>query len=170
LGNRAVLERAGIAGATELDWWQSESLGGGAEVACVPARHFSGRSLSDRDRALWCGYVIKAPSGVVYFAGDTAAGEHFGQVRERYGPPRLALLPIGAYLPRWFMRPVHVSPEESVAAHETLGARVSVAIHFGTFQLADDGETEAVEELRRLLATRPADFWVLDFGEGRDVP
>lgn len=169
LGNGPVLERAGIPGAVELDWWQSFSLGG-VEVVSVPARHFSGRSLRDRDRALWCGYVVKSPSGAVYFAGDTAAGPHFEQVRDRFGPLRLALLPIGAYLPRWFMKPVHVSPDEAVAAHETLRPRASVAIHFGTFPLADDGETQAVEDLKRVLSTRPADFWVLDFGEGRDVP
>lgn len=170
LGNAPVLERAGVGAATELDWWQSAALGGGVEVVGVPAQHFSGRSLRDRNRALWCGYVIKGPSGVVYFAGDTAAAPHFGQIRGRFGPPRLALLPIGAYLPRWFMRAVHVSPDEAVAAHDALGAKTSVGIHFGTFPLADDGETEAVETLRRALPAGREDFRVLDFGEGRDVP
>jgi L-ascorbate metabolism protein UlaG (beta-lactamase superfamily) len=169
LGNGALLESEGVAGATELDWWQDTHVGGGVRVVCVPARHFSGRGLSDRDRTLWCGYVVGGPSGAVYFAGDTAAGPHFAEVRERFGRVRLALLPIGAFLPRWFMRPVHVSPEESVAAHETLGARASVAIHFGTFPLGDDGETEAVEGLERALTGRgvsPEEFRVLDFGEG----
>lgn len=169
LGNGALLESEGVVGATELDWWQDISVGEGVRVLCVPARHFSGRGLSDRDRTLWSGYVIEGPSGAVYFAGDTAAGPHFAQVRERFASVRLALLPIGAFLPRWFMRPIHVSPEEAVEAHETLGARTSVAIHFGTFPLGDDGETEAVEGLGRALKERgvpPEEFRVPGFGEG----
>jgi L-ascorbate metabolism protein UlaG (beta-lactamase superfamily) len=74
----------------------------------------------------------------VYFAGDTSFGSHFAQIREKFGAPQLALLPIGAYEPRWFMSPVHMSPEEAVRAHEILGAKTSIAIHHGTFQLADD--------------------------------
>lgn len=173
LGNAALLASRGIRVAAELDWWQGVGLTRGVRVVSVPTRHFSGRGLSDRDRTLWCGYVIEGPSGAVYFAGDTAAGPHFAEVRERFGRVRLALLPVGAYLPRWFMRPVHVSPEEAVEAHLTLGARTSVAIHFGTFPLGDDGETEAVEALGRALAARgvsPEKFRVPDFGEGFDVP
>jgi L-ascorbate metabolism protein UlaG (beta-lactamase superfamily) len=173
LGNGALLESEGVEGATELDWWQDTNVGEGVRAVCVPAKHFSGRGLRDRDRTLWCGYVIEGPSGAVYFAGDTAAGSHFAEVRERFGGVRLALLPIGAFLPRWFMRPVHVSPEEAVAAHETLGAVTSVAIHFGTFPLGDDGETEAVEGLGRALTNRgvsPEEFRVPDFGVGFDAP
>jgi L-ascorbate metabolism protein UlaG (beta-lactamase superfamily) len=173
LGNAALLASRGILVSAELDWWQGFGVGEGARVVCVPTRHFSGRGLRDGDRTLWCGYVVEGSSGAVYFAGDTAAGPHFAQVRERFGRVRLALLPIGAYLPRWFMRPVHVSPGEAVEAHETLGAGASVAIHFGTFPLGDDGETEAVDELRRALTERgvpPEEFRVLDFGEGFDVP
>lgn len=173
LGVGALLESEGVEGATELDWRQEENVAAGVRVVCVPAKHFSGRGLRDRDRTLWCGYVVEGPSGAVYFAGDTASGPHFAEVRERFGRVRLALLPIGAFLPRWFMRPVHVSPEEAVAAHETLGASTSVAIHFGTFPLGDDGETEAVEGLERGLTDRgvsPEEFRVLDFGEGFDVP
>jgi L-ascorbate metabolism protein UlaG (beta-lactamase superfamily) len=172
LGNGALLASRGIDAAAELDWWQGFNIDEGVRVVCVPARHFSGRGLRDRDRTLWCGYVVEGPSGAVYFAGDTAAGPHFAEVRERFGRVRLAL-PIGAFLPRWFMSPVHVSPEEAVEAHETLGAHASVAIHFGTFPLGDDGETEAVEDLRRALAERevsPEEFRVLDFGERFDVP
>ena len=101
--------------------------------------HFSARGLFDRNRTLWCGYVIESADRIVYFAGDTAFGDHFAQIRERFGAPRLALLPIGAYEPRWFMSPVHMAPEEAVRAHQILGAQTSIAIHHGTFQLADDG-------------------------------
>jgi L-ascorbate metabolism protein UlaG (beta-lactamase superfamily) len=109
----------------------------------------------------------------VYFAGDTGFGRHFEQVAQHFGPPRLALLPIGAHLPRWFMAPVHVSPAEAVAAHQVLGARASMAIHFGTFPLADDAMDRPLKELRAALAeTGEAGqrFWVLECGEGRDVP
>jgi len=173
LGNRALLESKGVRGVVELDWWQGFQPADDLQIVCVPAKHFSGRGLSDRDRTLWCGYVIQGSSGTTYFAGDTAMGPHFGEIRDRYGPIRLALLPIGAFLPRWFMAPVHVSPEEAVEAHQILDAGTSVAIHFGTFALGDDGEREAVEELYRALENAGEQrerFWVLDFGEGRDVP
>ena len=150
LGVASFLVRNGIHGATELDWWQSE---GG--ITCLPARHFSARGLTDRNRTLWCGYWIPTLAGNVYFAADTAFGPHFEQIRTRLGPPRLALLPIGAYKPEWFMQPVHMSPPQAVEAHRLLGAERSLAIHWGTFQLADDSRLEPADELRRALAKNP---------------
>ena len=173
LGNQALLNSAGISGSVELDWWQDVEVGDGVKVTCVPSKHFSGRGLSDADATLWCGYVVEGPSGRVYFAADTAPGSHFHEIKERFGPLRLALLPIGAYLPRWFMQPVHLSPEESVEAHKILEAGVSLAIHFGTFALGDDGEFEPVAKLRETLIKEEQyapRFWVLETGEGRDVP
>jgi L-ascorbate metabolism protein UlaG (beta-lactamase superfamily) len=82
---------------------------------------------------------IEFPERLVYFADDTAFGSHSAQIREEFGSPQLALLPIGAYEPRWFISPLHMAPEEAVGAHEILGAKTSIAIHHGTFQLADDG-------------------------------
>jgi L-ascorbate metabolism protein UlaG (beta-lactamase superfamily) len=172
LGNRQLLEAEGIDRVTELDWWEHADLDERLAVHSVPAQHFSGRGLCDRDVTLWMGFVLRGPAGVVYFAGDTAVGPHFEQVRRRFGAPRLALLPIGAYLPRWFMERVHISPAEAVQAHETLAAQQSVAIHFGTFNLGDDGQHQATEELERAVRARaidPARFWVLRFGEGRNV-
>ena len=100
---------------------------------------------------------------IVYFAGDTGFGDHFAQIRERFGAPRLALLPIGAYEPRWFMAPVHMAPDEAVRAHEILAAKTSIAIHHGTFQLADEGIDKPK---KRLKACAPGDsFLVLDNGE-----
>jgi L-ascorbate metabolism protein UlaG (beta-lactamase superfamily) len=131
----------------ELDWGESLPLMQ-ARIHCVPAVHFSARGLSDRNRTLWCGYVVETAQRIVYFAGDTAFGDHFAAIRERFGPPRLALLPIGAYLPRWFMSPVHISPDDAVRAHEILGAETSLAIHFGTFQLGDDAIDTPKERLR----------------------
>jgi L-ascorbate metabolism protein UlaG (beta-lactamase superfamily) len=140
----------------------------GFTIHCVPALHFSSRRLYDRNRTLWCGYVIESQERFVYFAGDTAFGPHFAQIRERFGSPELALLPIGAYLPRWFMSPVHMAPEEAVRAHEILGAGTSIAIHHGTFQLADDG----IDTPRRQLSAlpRPESFRILNNGESVDIP
>ena len=157
---------------SELDWWDGFDIGSHVRVTAVPALHFSGRGLRDRNRTLWAGYVIEGPSGRVYFAGDTAYGSHFRAIGERFPQMRLALIPIGAYRPQWFMGPVHISPQDAVKAHEDLGASTSMGIHFGTFRLADDGETEPPEELQKELDTRKEShrFWTLEPGEGREVP
>ena len=146
----------------ELDWGDSLPLGE-TLIHCVPALHFSGRGFFDRNRTLWCGYVLEAAGRMVYFAGDTTFGDHFAQIRQRFGAPRLALLPIGAYQPRWFMAPVHMDPKDAVRAHKMLGAGTSIAIHHGTFQLADD----AIDTPRKLLREcDPGDsFVVLDNGQ-----
>jgi len=173
LGNAKLLRRAGISGAVELDWWQSIGLPGGVRAVSVPAQHFSNRSLSDPNVTLWTGFAFQGPSGTAFFAGDTGFGGHFAQIAARLGPIRLAMLPIGAFRPEWVMSTVHMSPADAVRAHRALGAGTSVAIHFGTFPLGDDGETEPVERLHAALDSDavPRDrFWALGFGEGRDVP
>jgi len=176
LGVRARLNNAGVSEATEsseLDWWQTVSLSPEIKITAVPARHFSGRSLRDRNRTLWCGYVIEAPSGAVYFAGDTGYGTHFREIRDRFANFRLALLPIGAFRPQWFMGPVHMSPHEAVQAHQESGAAKSIGIHFGTFSLADDGEDEPITELQRVLeasAIPVSRFVTLECGQGLEIP
>jgi len=167
LGNKRFLDRRNITVFEELDWWESASVSPEVAVTAVPARHFSGRGLFDRDRSLWSGFVVKTPSGSICFAADTGFGDHFAEIRARMGEPRLALIPIGAFRPEWFMSRVHMSPEQALEAHTQLGARTTVATHFGTFQLADDAETEAAERIARAGV---AEFWILGFGEGRDVP
>jgi L-ascorbate metabolism protein UlaG (beta-lactamase superfamily) len=146
LGLARLLKSQRIGPVDELDWGESVPSDG-ATIHSVPALHFSARGPFDRNRTLWCGYVIESPGRIVYFAGDTGFGAHFNLIRERFGPPRLALLPIGAYEPRWFMSPVHMAPEEAVQTHRILGAQTSIAIHHGTFQMAD----EALDEPRKLL-------------------
>ena len=114
---------------------------------------------------------MRGPAGSVLFAGDTGLGPHFEQIHARLGAPDVALLPIGAFRPRWFMRPIHMSPAEAVQAHLTLRAGVTVPMHYGTFPLADDGEDEPLEALRRALTeqTEPAPrFHVLAPGQGHD--
>lgn len=173
LGNAALLDAEGIDRVDELDWGDAVDLSDAVRATFVRARHFSGRGLTDRDRTLWGGFIVEGPAGPVYFAGDTGFGGHFAEIRARFGPPRLALLPIGAYRPRWFMAPVHLSPADAVRAHQVLEAHVSVAIHYGTFRLADDGQDEPAEHLSMALnaaGVSPARFWLLPEGEGRPVP
>lgn len=166
LGNRGYL--AGTGNVVEVDWWQSLPLGNTVELVAVPARHWSRRRATDYNRALWAGFYLRTPVGAVYFAGDTSMGNHFAAIRERLGAPLLAMLPIGAYKPRWFMGPVHLGPDEAVHAHRILGARHSMAIHFGTFPLADDGMDEPVSDLHAELdPTEREHFWVPENGESR---
>ncbi len=170
LGNAAYLQRANISNIRELDWWQETAVGT-VTVYAVPAQHWSRRGLFDTNRALWAGYYVTHREGAVFFAGDTGMNDHFGAVRDRLGAPDLALLPIGAYLPRWFMAPQHIDPFEAVAAHAELGARQTMAIHFGTFALGDDGQDQPVDDLTLALhdrAERTGTFWVPAQGESRD--
>jgi len=146
-GVASLLRSHRIGPVHELDWGGALPVKS-ASVHSVPALHFSARGLFDRNRTLWCGYIIATPGGAIYFAGDTAFGDHFAAIRERFGQPRLALLPIGAYEPRWFMSSVHMDPEDAVRAHRILGAQNSVAIHHGTFQLADEAIDAPLRELR----------------------
>lgn len=162
LGVARLLASRGIQPARELDWGDSLDVPG-ARIHAVPAVHFSGRSPFDRDKTLWCGYVIESAFGMTYFAADTGFGPHFGWIRERFGAPRVAFLPIGASEPRWFMSPVHMNPDEAVEAHRILGAGIGIPIHYGTFQLAD----ESIDAPRRRLqlVAAPDSFRILDNGE-----
>ena len=154
LGNTAILAKHKIANGVDLDWWQEAPISDRVNVTQVPAQHFCARGLHDRNATLWGGFVISGPSGNVYFAGDTGWGKHFGEIGERFGEIRAALLPIGAYLPRWFMKSAHISPAEAVDAHFAVRARTSIAMHYGTFRLGDDGEAEPVNDLRAALAEK----------------
>jgi len=171
LGNSALMSRHSVDGATDLDWWQSARISDRVTVTLVPAQHFCARGLSDRNATLWGGFVISGPSGHAYFAGDTGWEEHFAQIAERFGPMRVAMLPIGAYLPRWFMKPAHIAPHEAIDAHLALQARTSIAMHYGTFRLGDDGCEQPVRDLRAALAERGnPSLLIVDHGTGIDVP
>jgi len=135
-GLAGLVRRAG-GRATELDWWDSAGAGP-LRVHCVPAQHFSGRGLTDRNRRLWAGWVVEGPSRRFYHAGDSGYFSGFAEIGARLGPPHLAALPIGAYLPRKMMARVHATPEEAVQAALDLQAEQVVGMHFGTFDLADE--------------------------------
>lgn len=170
LGNRAFLQDFGLTDVQELDWWQSLEAHG-SEVTFTPARHWSGRGgRGTRNHTLWGGFNIRAAGAQVFFAGDTGYGRHFSEVRRRLGSPDIALLPIGAYEPRWFMGPHHMNPEDSMQAHIDLAPRISIGTHFGCFKLTDEGIDDPVTEMTAARARHgisARSFSVLETGETR---
>lgn len=157
LGNDAIVRRA-IPKATIVvgDWWQGDDLSDEVAVTIVPAQHWSARGLGDRRMALWCGFVVQAGPHSVYFAGDTGYGDGriFREMRQRLGPVDVALLPIGAYAPRWFMGAFHTDPDDAVRAMLDLEARQAVGIHWGVFRMSDEGRDEPRAALAEALALR----------------
>ena len=163
--------RIGRLDAREFDWWNSSDLLE-TKITCVPAQHFSSRTLWDRNRTLWCGWIIKRGGTTVYFAGDTGYCPVFSEIGKRYGPIDLAIIPIGAYAPRWFMKPMHVNPEEAVQIHADVGSRKSVACHWGTFCLTDEPMSEPPVRLRaamRSAGLREEDFLIPRIGESVSI-
>lgn len=172
LGVGARLTPLGVARVAELDWWEA-TRAGPATVTCTPAQHFSGRGLGDRDTTLWGGFVVEAAGWRVCFAGDTGLHPEFGEIARRLGPFDLALVPIGAYEPRWFMRPVHMDPDDAVTAALALDAAVTVGIHWGTFRLTDEPMDEPPRRAVGAWAARARpgrELWILRHGETRVVP
>jgi N-acyl-phosphatidylethanolamine-hydrolysing phospholipase D len=187
LGVAARLRARGAARVTELDWW-GEAVVGGVRATCVPAQHFSGRTPFDRDATLWCGWALRAADGAAgaaraaWFVGDTGHHPEFAAVARRAGPFDLVLMPVGAYEPRWFMRPVHLNPEDAVAAYRELAAAQAAAhgraaplmagMHWGTFRLTDEPMDEPPRRTARLWARAglPVErLWMPAFGETRTL-
>ncbi len=162
-GNAAILTNAGFGQVEALDWWETAQAGP-AQVTATPAAHFSRRGFGDTNRTLWAGFSLRTADGHLLFAGDSGAGPHWRAIRERLGAPDLALLPIGAYEPRWLMAPVHMDPAEAVQAHRDLGSARSVGMHFGTFQLTDEAIDAPVKALE---AAAVESFTTLGFGESQ---
>ena len=158
----------------ELTWGETMEKGG-ARIHLTPAFHWSKRSLFGANTALWGAFAIETPGGLIYFAADTGFrdGSTFRDIRSRLGAPRLSLLPIGAYEPRWFMKPQHMNPDEAADAHINLESRTSLAIHHGTVQLTDEAIDTPVTALRQALVHRKIDpkrFLVPDAGETVSIP
>ncbi len=168
-----LIRKAGLSRVSELDWWQSVRIGG-LEVVCTPARHFTQRGLTDAGKRLWGGFFLRFPKSPetpsVFFAGDTAHGAHWKEIRTRLDAPDIALLPIGAYAPRPMLRKVHTDPVEAVEAFRQLQARHGIAMHFGTFPLSQEplGEPErCLRETAEWAGLAPDAFVPLGFGETR---
>jgi L-ascorbate metabolism protein UlaG (beta-lactamase superfamily) len=172
IGVGAEIETVGFGRIVELDWWESIETGG-VEVIFVPAHHNSGRGLFSKNKSLWGGFVLKARSGMVYFAGDTAFGNFFDDLAVRFAEPDLSIFPLGNYEKRWFMKNQHMNPEESVKAHLLLRSKKSMGMHFATFlehpeQTVDAHEKDLAEALGNAGLASDA-FWIPKFGEGRYV-
>ncbi|MGA8740585.1 MAG: MBL fold metallo-hydrolase [Terracidiphilus sp.] len=173
LGNDTVIRRdAPSVNVQTGDWWQSFSLSDQVRATIVPAYHWSARNLGDRRFALWGGFILKTPAGLVYCAGDTAwqDGKIFADIRNRCGSPLVAILPIGAYEPRWFMKTQHTDPAEALQIAIDLGARHLLGVHWATFQLTDEPWDEPAKLLESAMrdrcpanlnarALRPGDIW-----------
>lgn len=176
LGNDVIMRRAvpkmRIAA---LDWHDTVDAGNGTTVHVEPTHHWSARGVGDRRMALWSSFVVAAPAGKVYFAGDTGfhGGENYRALAERHGPMRLAILPIGAYAPRWFMKSQHQDPDEAVRGMLLSRAEHAIGCHWGTFQLTDEPIDEPrqrlIEALRR-HGVEPERFRPMLPGEVWDVP
>ncbi len=179
LGVGALVQRYGAADVTQLDWWETASVGD-LEISATPARHFSARGIRDRDATLWCGWALRWAERRAFFAGDTGLHPEFAAVARRLGPFDLMMLPIGAYDPRWFMKPVHMSPEEAaeaclvMRAVQPLGHRsVMAGMHWGTFKLTDEPLNEPPVRMAAAWSRHGLpvdDLWIPAHGETREIP
>jgi L-ascorbate metabolism protein UlaG (beta-lactamase superfamily) len=172
LANAPILARNGITGAEELDWWGETTIGA-ATITYLPARHFSARGIRDRGRSLWGGFAVSTAEGAILFAGDTSYGGHLAEIGRELGPFSIGLIPIGAYEPRWFMRSVHMNPEEAVQARSDARVHTAIAMHFGTFKLTQEGIDEpalALGRARNQAGLAADDFIVPRFGQTLILP
>jgi L-ascorbate metabolism protein UlaG (beta-lactamase superfamily) len=175
LGNDTIMRGHDAAIRAEaFDWGDRVDLGGVA-VTLAPMRHWSARQVFDRNKALWAAFIVETPAGRIYHVGDSGYGDgsHFRAAAARHGPFRLAILPIGAYEPRWFMRDQHMNPEEAVRAFGDCGAELALAHHHGTFQLTNeamDAPEQALVAAREAAGLAPEKFRVLKPGETWELP
>jgi L-ascorbate metabolism protein UlaG (beta-lactamase superfamily) len=175
LGIKTLLESEGFSKIIEMDWWQEYALQSTpVKFTFVPALHTSGRSVFEENRTLWGGFVIEGSPGKIYFAGDTGYDHFLDTIKERYVNFRLTIFPVGNYEKRWFMKNQHMNPDDAVRAHRVLRSKQSVGMHFGTFlehpeQTIDAHEKDLATALKQHNVPE-SEFWILKFGEGRDVP
>lgn len=167
LGDQGLLKSQGIMNVQEFDWWENVVVRG-LTFTFTPAQHWTARGLFDRNQTLWGGWHVKGAKLRVLYTGDTGYSKDFSDIQERLGSVDLALIPIGAYEPRWFMGKHHVSPEEAVMIHRDLKASLSVGVHWGTFHIADEPLARPVQDLDEALKKQdslPGPFRVLKHGE-----
>lgn len=172
LGLLDWMQKCGCENVIELDWWEENCVPGHDSVTFVftPAQHWCKRTLLDDNRVLWGSWAVLGPWSRFFFAGDTGYCSAFEEIGRRFGPFDLAAIPIGAYEPRWFMKYQHVDPEEAVRIHIDVQTKKSVAIHWGTFALANEHYLEPPVKLSEALGRyglNSEDFFVLKHGESR---
>ncbi len=170
IGDAERLADAGVSNVKEFNWGD-EVLHGATRVVFLPAQHWSQRGIADARRALWGSWAVLGEGRRFYFAGDSGVFSGFAEIGQIHGPFDLAAVPIGAYEPAAMMRPVHLDPEEAVAAGQEVGASRLVGMHYGTFDLTDEPLAEPPQRFRAAGAAAgysPEDIWILDVGETRD--
>jgi L-ascorbate metabolism protein UlaG (beta-lactamase superfamily) len=170
-GDLGLVKKTGAQKVIEAEWWRSIDLGS-IEITFVPSRHWSMHYPWDRNESLWGGYVIRSNDGAAYHSGDTGFFDGFEEIGKRLGAIDWAMLPIGAYEPRWFMEPQHMGPEEAVEALRMLDAKRLVAMHWGTFKLTDEPAGEPPERARAAFAKANdpgKELWIFDVGETRPL-
>ena len=169
LGLKAWLAERGITRVEERDWWGRVEHRG-VSFVCTPAQHFSQRTAWDQNQRLWATWAVLGPSRRFYFTGDTGYFDQFKAIGARLGPFDLAAVAIGAYMPPEIMRSVHMTPEQAVQAAEDVGARVTLGVHWGTFDLAEEPLGEPPERMLAETTRRgmgPERAWILKIGETR---
>lgn len=167
LGVDNLLIKWGCQKVFALDWYDTHKFKN-LTIKSIPANHFSARGMFDRDKTLWCGYQVLNDQTNIYFTGDTGYSNIFPELADTLQQPDISLIPIGAYLPRWFMSPIHISPEEAVQVHRDIKSKKSIAMHFGTFPLADDNKERAIADFQKALKNKQVDsdeFLILREGE-----
>jgi len=172
MGVKEVMKEWGVANVKEFHWWESYHYDN-VEFIATPAQHQSQRSLLDKNTTLWAGWGIRTDQVTLYFAGDTGYFEGFEKIRDRLGPIDVAMIPIGAYEPRWYNGAYHLDPDGALQAFEDLNARYFAAMHWGTFDQAEEMLGDPPRELFSQAARRGLDrdrLWVFAFGESRAVP
>jgi len=184
LGIKQWLADIGVHNAVELDWWQSHKVGN-VEFHFTPVQHWTARALGDRNQSLWGGWAVFGPDFHWYFSGDTGYSQDFRDTQQRFAGKNaasasgtqdgfdLALIAVGAYEPRWFMKEQHINPAEAVQIHRDLHARRSVGVHWGTFNLTDEPLDQPPRDLadaRRAQGVADDEFSVMKIGETRQLP
>jgi len=168
LGLKAWFVDLGIKRVTELDWWQEVTIGTARFVA-TPTQHWSARGVADRFETLWASWLVEIDGVRFWFGGDTGYNPvQFKEIGKRFAPIDLAAIPIGAYEPRWFMKDMHVNPEEALMIHQDIGSRWSFGIHWGTFQLTDEAPLDPRNDLlkfRNQKGLSEDEFTTLAIGE-----
>jgi N-acyl-phosphatidylethanolamine-hydrolysing phospholipase D len=142
--------KEGLTNVREMDWWDSLSLRN-LKITFTPTQHFSARGITDRDKTLWGSFVVEGKKNKFYFAGDTGYSKSFKEIGEKFPELDLAILPIGAYEPIWFMQPIHMSPTESVLSFQDLKAKYMVPMHYLTFVLTDEALDEPLKITKDLM-------------------
>ena len=169
LGNKEYLEKRGIKNVIDMDWWDEVKHNEQIEIHSVPAQHFSARAISDRNKTLWGGFVVRTNNGDIYFAGDTGYGPFVQNIKEKYTDGfRFAMIPIGAYEPRDFMKEMHTSPDDAVLMYKELGVETAMGIHFGTFKLSSETFFAPSDRIKTLMMDRinqRVEFYALQNGE-----